>query len=306
MPYVVFAASEVAFGLVAALAFIGAAALIWWRRSRSTFAIFVIVALLLRSPGFVSELDLLPGRVATWEGPTLAVRCLDAVTALLFLFVFPTGSFVPPATRVVAAVWAAWVFGTLATPEINPALSVQEPWAALIVTALAIGGLAAQIHRYRVADTERERLQMRWVLYGLAVYVVVFAAQQLVPVLAPVVRSAGAERFWYRLVGDAAIDLAALLVPLTIAVAILKARLLDIDLIINRTLVYVVATMILAGAFAGLSTGAQFVVGEVTGHGSDALSIVIAIGVGAFFAPLRSIVQRAVDARLRPRPAAGP
>jgi len=299
VPYVLVAAVEIALGVLAALGFLAAASLIAWRQRRRTFATFVALALLLRVPGFITDLPLLAGQVPAWAGPVSAIRCLDAVAALLFLFVFPTGRFVPARSSYVWAFWAAWVFGTLATPQYEPIFNLDQWWAELTVAVLALGGLAAQIHRYRTASTAHQRLQTKWIVYGLAIYVLVFAVQQLVPIAFPGVRGPGVARLWYRLVGDAAIDLAALALPVTIAIAILRAHLLGIDLIINRTIVYLAVTAILAGAFAGISSAAQYVLGQLTGHGSDALSIVIAMAVAVTFAPLKAYVQRQVDRRMR-------
>jgi two-component system, NarL family, sensor kinase len=301
VPYLFVAALEIALGFAAALAFAAAAAFIFWRRRRSTFATFVAIALLLRVPGFITDLPQLGAQVPAWAGPLAAIRSLDAVAALLFLFVFPDGNFVPSRARVLCAGWALWIFGTLATPQYDPIFNLDQPWARLTVALLALAGLAAQIYRYRTASTEHQRLQTKWIVYGLSIYVVVFAVQQLVPVLEPAVRGPGVARLWYRLIGDVANDLAATLVPLTIAIAILRAKLLGIDLIINQTIVYATVTTILAGVFAGASSAAQYVLGVLTGHGSDAVSIVLAAIVAVAFAPLRSYVQRVVDRRLAPR-----
>lgn len=303
VPYVLVAVLEIALGAAAALAFLAAASLIVWRKRRSTFATFVALALLLRVPGFITDLPQLADQVPAWAGPTAAIRCLDAVAALLFLFVFPSGRFVPRRAAVVWALWAAWVFSTLATPQYEPIFNLDQWWAELTVALLALGGLAAQIYRYRTASTPHQRLQTKWIVYGLAVYVLVFAAQQLIPVVFPAVRGPGVARLWYRLVGDMALDLAALLLPITIAIAILRAHLLGIDLIINRTIVYLSVTTILAGVFAGVSSAVQYVLGVVTGHGSDAVSIVLAMMVAAAFAPVRTYVQRLVDRRLAVRAA---
>jgi hypothetical protein len=254
--------------------------------------------------GFITDLPQLGAQVPAWAGPLAAIRSLDAVAALLFLFVFPTGTFIPYRARYVCAAWAAWIFGTLATPQYNPIFNLDQWWGALTVALLALAGLVAQIYRYRSASTEHQRLQTKWIVYGLSIYVLVFAAQQLVPVFEPAVRGPGVARLWYRLLGDIANDLAAILVPLTIAIAILRAKLLGIDLIINQTIVYLAVTTILAGVFAGASSAAQYVLGVITGHGSDAVSIVLAMIVAAAFAPLRSYVQRVVDRRFKGNPAA--
>ena len=300
MPYLVVAALEIALGIVAALAFAAAAAFIFWRKRRSTFATFVAVTLLLRVPGFITDLPQLGAQVPAWAGPLAAIRSLDAVAALLFLFVFPDGKFVPARARVVCAGWAVWLVGTLATPQYDPLFNLDQWWAELTVALLALAGLVAQIYRFRSASTAHQRLQTKWIVYGLSIYVLVFAVQQLVPVFDPAVRGPGVARLWYRLIGDSASDLAATLVPLTIAIAILRAKLLGIDLIINQTIVYAVVTTILAGVFAGASSAAQYLLGLLTGHGSDAVSIVLAAVVAVAFAPLRSYVQRVVDRRLAP------
>jgi hypothetical protein len=137
-------------------------------KRNSAFATFVALALLLRAPGFVTDLATLGGRTPAWAGPTLTVRCLDAVAALLFLFVFPSGRFVPRRAAWLWSFWAAWVFSTIATPQYSPVVQLDQWWAELTVTALAVAGLGAQIYRYRAASTPHERLQTKWVLFGLA------------------------------------------------------------------------------------------------------------------------------------------
>lgn len=304
MPYLLVAALELAFGAATALAFSAAAGFIFWRKRRSTFATFVALVLLLRVPGFITDLPQLGAQVPAWAGPVALIRALDAVAALSFLFVFPSGSFVPARARYVAALWIAWIFGTLATPQYDPIFNLDQWWAELTIALLALAGLAAQVYRFRTASTAHQRLQTKWIVYGLSVYVLVFAAQQLVAATVPVVHGPGVARLWYRLAFDLASDVAAMLVPLTIAVAILRARLLGIDLIINQTIVYLAVTAILAGAFAGASSAVQYLLGVISGHGSDAVSIVLAIVVAAAFAPLRSYVQRLVDRRFKAKPAA--
>ncbi len=128
-----------------------------------------------------------------------------------------------------------------------------------------------------------------------------YSPVELLPVAFPALLLApSVPHFWYVVIGGLGSDAAALLVPATILIAVFRAGFLDIDLIINRTVTYFVTTAVLAGAFAGLSSAAQYVLGQVTGHGSDALSIVIALGVGLTFAPVKTYFQRSVDRRLRP------
>jgi hypothetical protein len=295
------AAVVIAGALLAALAFLAAAALIYWRRTRSTFALLVVVTLLLRAAWFAAGLDSIADDVPGWAGPIAIVRSLDGICALLFLLIFPTGRFVPRSAMYVWVGWTAWVLGTLATPDLSPVLQLHQWWAATATAVLALFGLGTQVYRYRRVASKHERLQTKWIVFGLGVYVVVFAVVQLLPVtFSALLVAPSAPHFWYVVLGAVASDLAAVLVPATILIAVFRAGFLDIDLIINRTVTYFVTTAVLAGAFAGLSSAAQYILGQVTGHGSDALSIVIALGVGLTFAPVKTYFQRAVDRRLRP------
>jgi hypothetical protein len=95
---------------------------------------------------------------------------------------------------------------------------------------------------------------------------------------------------------------AAPVVAVSMAVAVLKYRLYEIDFIINRTLVYGAVSAILAGLFAGLSTAVQHVVVALTGQRSELATIAVALIVAASFHPLRVWLQSVVDRRLRTSP----
>ncbi len=84
-------------------------------------------------------------------------------------------------------------------------------------------------------------------------------------------------------------------------VAILRYHLYDIDLVINRTLVYGSVTAILAAAFAGLSTAAQRSFETVTGGRSDFVSLVLGLTLVLGFVPLRRRIQPIVDQLLPAR-----
>src|SRR5207237_3089323 len=87
------------------------------------------------------------------------------------------------------------------------------------------------------------------------------------------------------------------IVPVTTGIAVLRYRLYDIDVIINRTLVYATVTALLAGLFAALSILSQRVLLGLTGQESQAAVVVAALVVTALFQPLRARVQIVVDRR---------
>jgi hypothetical protein len=95
------------------------------------------------------------------------------------------------------------------------------------------------------------------------------------------------------------------IIPLSLAIAIRRSRLFDIDFVINRTLVYFPLTAILAGVFAALTNILQRLFLAVTGAQSDAAVIISALIAAAAFTPIRAYLQRVVDLRYHPNKAFG-
>ncbi len=140
--------------------------------------------------------------------------------------------------------------------------------------------LAGQVASFRRASGER-RQQLKWLLGG-------FTA-----LLAGVVIALALGYEW-RAAAYVAAVLAVFAVPVTMAVAILKYRLYDIDRIISRTVAYTIITGMLVGVYAGLVLLATEVLGS---HHSTVAVAVATLAAAALFAPVRSRVQRVVDRR---------
>jgi hypothetical protein len=101
---------------------------------------------------------------------------------------------------------------------------------------------------------------------------------------------------WNGVVGDVA-SVALSLVPITVGAAILRYRLYDIDLIINRTLVYGSLTLTLGALYVGGVIGLEALFRAVTGQRSDLAVAVATLGVAALFNPWRRRIQAFIDRR---------
>ena len=86
----------------------------------------------------------------------------------------------------------------------------------------------------------------------------------------------------------------------SVGIAILRYRLYEIDLLINRTIVYGALTAILAGVYTASITLSTRLFSALTGERSDAAIVLTTLIVVALFTPLKNRLQAAVDTRVKP------
>ena len=237
------------------------------------------------------------GYVAATQTLWTAFIALPALVLLLF----PTG--VPPGRKwrvVLIALLAAialLVFAELVKPGTqykglaNPlaveALRSVAPIISGVGSALllaaGLGGFLSLVFRFRGARTE-ERQQLKLLAYSLVLILLGFA-------IAAVLESTGQEETSNAVVSGSLIS-----IPLSIGFAVLKHGLYDIDVIINRTIVYAALTAILGGAYVGLVFGLQFLLAPFTSE-SDVAVAGSTLAVAALFRPIRNLVQGFIDQR---------
>jgi hypothetical protein len=167
-------------------------------------------------------------------------------------------------------------------PALAPAYDfVNNTYA--IYLAVFVLGAAALVTRFR-NSRGIERLQLKWVVVGIAAMIAFMAASQALP--SPI--------------SDAFFTVAVALLPISLGMAILRYHLYDIDRIISRTVGYGLVTGLLAAVFAGGVLVFQGLLAQVTS--GDNLSIAgSTLLVAALFQPLRRRIQAVVDRRFNRR-----
>jgi class 3 adenylate cyclase len=319
---------------VATYAFPVAGVLITLRRPRNVIGWLCLASglcwgALLAIETYIPAAD--PSRAGALPGFVIAlvlesVVWIPTVGIMFFLvMVFPDGRLPSPRWRALARVTAltllALAIGSLlgtenfansGHPEVaNPlAATPIAPIMALVAIAAALALpawlLAAAVSvgvRYRRA-TGIERLQLKWlVAAGAAVGIAYATAMALGAARALAGTNWGGP---ISLAADVAFDLAVAsfaLPPIAIGFATLRYRLYDIDVIVNRTLVYGGATVILAAAFGVANIGSQRALESLTGERSELLTAGLAVIAALGFAPtrrwIRPIVDRVLPARAR-------
>ena len=234
------------------------------------------------------------------------VPVLGAGTTILLLL-YPTDTLLGPRWRIVAAAAVlgslVWDVGVVFRPGLldHPSLdNVRNPLGApdeltpifdllpgvanaLILPAIVLG-VGSLLVRYRRGDSI-VRAQLRWfALIGFAVVVSFVVAALLEP---------NGEFFF----GTGVTAIACF--PIAIGVAVSRYRLYDIDLIINRAIVYGSLTAILAGIFtAGVGLGQRLFV-TFTGASSDAAIVLATLVIATAYAPLRKRIEQVIDKQFK-------
>ena len=276
--------------------------LIFWHRSKDWVA--MLFALLLVTTSVVPvRTEWALERAVPWL--ELPVRCLWLLVMfvwLVFFFVFPDGRFVPRWTRLLAAAAIPAAVLLVDLPRLflelpDASRGVFKPGLGLAALVFAVFwglGLYAQAHRYRHVSGPVQRQQTKWVALTLGLLSLVMLFGIFIPSLFV---ASHTWFFWATLAMLAVLPL----FPASVAVAILRHHLYDIDRLINRTLVYGLLTALLGAVYAAV----VLVLGQgFGGVGGQLPSWVVAgatLAVAALFQPARRRIQAVVDRRFNRR-----
>jgi len=229
----VYTAYTVTLTLALMMACLLVSTVITWRRSRDRMALIVALFLVTLAPFAVTfNVSASP---SPWQVPLDLLSFLFVALFLLVFSLFPTGQFVPHGMR-----WIIIVLLTLQVPfTFFPALATLHISAVSLGFLVGIGSLAivvvVQWYRYRRVSSPLERQQTKWVVFGFAVPITSMVIGVAPYLMFPVLAVPGS----LYLPAYAAVQaILLLLLPLSFGFAMLRSRLWEIDVLINRTLVY--------------------------------------------------------------------
>ncbi|HLW01478.1 MAG TPA: hypothetical protein VKT82_22670 [Ktedonobacterales bacterium] len=273
-------------------------ALIFWRRSADRMALFCAYMLVLfGGAGFTSILqDTLTSISPAWFVLVGTLDLLGQASFQIFFLLFPSGRFMPRWTRWIALlILLYWMYTVFFTPVFN---TTSPPWFNALFFAILLCAVGAQVYRYRRVSTLRERQQTRWVVFGFVIGIVGFILLVIIAnvLLPPSLRQSGVGQTFG---AGTAIYGFLLLIPISIAIAILRSRLYDIDVVINRALVYGSLTGILGALYAGLIIGLESLAGLFGGTAAQnpVVLVISTLAIAALFQPLRRRIQSIIDRR---------
>jgi hypothetical protein len=243
----------------------------------------------------------LPGGMAMfWLQDWFWMLFIGLIVFLLLLFPtgrLPSGRWQPFAWGSVVVILVAVIL-TASTPlpssgsEIRG--SLEEPPSPIQFSVLLLGLVAAVsvvVGRRNARGVERQ--QIKWLLYAGAIF---FVGSSLKIAVVYFIQLEGPWGLWISYILVAVGGLSG---PIAIGVAILRYRLYNIDVLINRTLVYGSLTALLAAVYFGGVTATQAIVRVLTGQEQQPQLVVVVstLVIAALFNPLRRRIQSFIDRR---------
>lgn len=293
-----YAAILIAINLLSAALWLALGLLLFMRAGSDRMALVAAYFLVLLTGGtFGGIIATLAVVSPAWQLPVDAVEFFGQLSIAVFFLVFPDGRLVPR--------WTGWLIVPAALMALSPVYATVFP--ALGPYSTLLNGLGAilylvvvgiQIYRYRRVSTESQRRQTRWVLLGGSMTALGIAGIVVFQIVGGASLSASAQQ-------SALLNLAVytawyvvmLPIPISIVIAVTRSRLWDIDVFINRTLVYGSLTLSLIGLYIGGVIAIQAVLGAVTGQSSDLAVAIVTLAVAALFNPWRHRLQSFIDRR---------
>lgn len=309
------------FEILFTVTFFAAALLIFWRRPSDKMALFTSFMFLMTAVASYPVVNItrallnvdlgwkLLGVDLSWTPVLTGMNAITWVAIFVFFCVFPDGKFSPGWTKWTTLAAIILIVPATFFPEgrldiVGMSIPVN-PWrwtwwlAVPVELGLWASVIVAQVSRFRNHSDTSEKQQGKWLLYGFTLSIVSILTLALLPIINPELKQPWKnESLTYLLVSTAVQSLAGIVVPITVSFSISRYRLWNIDLIINRTLVYVALTGILAGVYTASITFFQkmLMAANIT---SDMAIVFATLILASTFTPIKNYLQVAVDNRFK-------
>jgi hypothetical protein len=270
-------------------------AIIFFRRSDDRMALLTSLFLVSFGPVAViptAAYTLISSQPAWWL-PVLSVQIMGEVCVVLFFFLFPGGRFAPRWTRWLAVAFIVFDLSRTLFAGLYSSSPALESVSYLVFLGMVVSLVWSQVYRYRRVSTPAQRQQTKWVVFGTTLGVAGTFPLQL-PVDLSLVGGDTPLTLLFLKVGFA---LSFMLIPLSIGVAVLRSHLFDIDVLINRTLVYGSLTAMLVAVYFVAIVVLQRIFVGLTGQESTLAVVVSTLVIAALFNPLRRRIQSFIDRR---------
>ena len=251
-----------------AIAFGISGVIIFWNKSDEWLALLVAFTLIGQGVNAFTPLN----RIEEIPALTVPVRFIVSMVLLclpLSCYLFPDGKIQKRWMIYLAGIWCVWVmvsafWVSFPFSVYSDAASGHLIFELSLLTMLGTG-VYAQIHRYRNTDSAVKRAQLKWVIFGVAVGSLVGVGVNIFGIFFRAANPSAGASLVEGLLAQTLSVVAQITIPIAVVFSILRYRLYDIELVINRSLVYGLLAIFLAAVFGGLLIGLQSLFRAVTG-----------------------------------------
>ncbi|WP_409342589.1 sensor histidine kinase [Paenibacillus sp. MBLB4367] len=276
-----------------AFLFYTGAGIILWKSGRERMGKLAVLALVAYGTTFPSLVYL------SSEGSEVLQRWPDGIstvgwmTLFLFFLLFPSGKLAPSWTFFVWIPFSVIQLASFLFPDTSINLHQWSETARILYYLTAIGSIIySQIYRYRKVSNAEQRQQTKWVVYGVTISFLGFFGISAFFVSDTAFSPAS---YIYLTV---ALHVFVSIIPLTLAFAILRHRLWDIDPLVNRTIVYGVLSLAIVLVY---SASVLYLSSVFRTEKSYIISLLATSIVAILFAPLKQWLQRIVNRLMKGR-----
>ncbi|MFO7584844.1 MAG: protein kinase [Anaerolineales bacterium] len=298
---VLFTSIDIGIDIFIGIGFLLTAVYLFTRRSDDWFVIFTSMFLVTfagRISSTVNNAFFVPG-YEFWAGLVIA---LGDFFVVIFCLLFPNGKFTPR--------WVRFMLVPLAVTLVGLYLLPNTPfyWQTLgnnaymgILLAWYLFGVVIFSWRYARQKNLLQRQQILWVMIGLlgplAWFLLFHGLQTVFGIeMSPSEFNRWSSNWIYALIAQIAGIFLFLMLPISITISIARSKLFDIDLLINRSLVYFGLTVAVGIVFAGVLIGVPLIFQTINQGDQSMLAVAVsAVAAGALFQPARRRLQRFVD-----------
>ena len=277
----------------ASLVWVAVGLLIFWRRSDNWMMLLIALMLVtFGTNGTGGSTSILVRVSPVWNVPVAFLSFFAETSLAFFIYLFPSGRFVPRWIRWCAVGAVVYIVFEVVSDALGVPLTatVWPSWLTVPLFLSIVGSmLFGQVYRYRHLADSVQRQQIKWVVFGFSTTLVSGLGLLLPGAIFPPLNQFDSP---YQIVVNGVYDLIFMPIPLSIGIAILRYRLWDIDIIINRTLVYGLLTLSIVALYILLVVGLG---AFLQAQGNLGISLLATGLVAVLFHPLRNRLQRAVN-----------
>ncbi len=274
--------------MIVTLSMIGMGVLLYWRKPADRMCQFVSLLLIVFGAFGMNESHA-PDNPSRWLEAIYILFVILKWPSLGILFcTFPDGKFVPRWSWALVVLFIAQI-GFFMMPYPYNIENWPPPLALLEMLLVYGSATAVLVYRYFAVATAVQKQQIKWLAFGFGATLLLVVIVNGLPLA---VSDFGRPDSFYHLLGPASTALAYLPIPIGIGVALLRYRLWEIDIVVNRTLVYLSLSTCILVLYVLVVFGMNAL---FQAYNNLFVSLLATVLVAVMIQPLRLRLQRGVN-----------